>query len=326
MSTFVNSVQSSLTQPEFGFAVYHHHVVPSFFGVAINTTVVGTYPSLTGAQTAALNALHIALAAYEQAGVRGNVSDIIDLQLRGLITGVSGNGVEQPLSEFEIRLVRVWSDTWSPEMGEDIHSLMQDVDEHGNVQIKVKLPWAKPIPMPKDDEQLGLPGPLPEEKDPHWAQTRIPYFRRRDDTPFRRADDPPYSADMKLVSGSSRSRARPIIQIVTPQPDELAGLSTEEQQSTVESQEAQSGTVDVTHERRSGAVAALPADNASTTQQPAAITKPKQMNTGKKRSRGRKKKGPVVGVKEIQPDEDGSSRESSTPAPPRLRDSSTNSD
>jgi len=313
MSLYIYSNPPSLTQPELGFIVYHHHVELSPSEVAIHTTVIGIYPSFTVAQKAALDALHIAIAGYERAGVRGNVSKVINLVLRGLITGIGRDGMELPISEFEIRPMRVWNETWRPQMGnEEENALMRNEDREGKVQIEVKLPWAKPVPMPKN-EQAGRATRFPEETDPYWVQTRIPYFRRRDETPLRRADDPPYSANLGFVCPPLRSHQRSVRQIVAQQPDELLEPSDEEQRPTRESQEPQSGAVAVVAQEQESKKEPreLQSEVVGVTEEPTTAMKMKQSKIDEE------KEISTIAVREVQVDEDNSSRESSTSRPPR---------
>ncbi|KAF2689285.1 hypothetical protein K458DRAFT_252681, partial [Lentithecium fluviatile CBS 122367] len=197
--------------PELGFCVLHHRAELFSSNFVIHTIVIGTYPSFTAAQIAALDALYSTLIEYERAGLQGNVFKAINLVLRGLITKFGEHGLEQPLSEFEIKCVDVWGNTWGPQMGcEEEGALMKTVDRDGMAQIRVKVPSAKPIPMSQDGEQRPNKLAFREEADPHWSQSRIPYFRRRDDAPFRRSDNLPYSASFGFVGRSPSPTEQPI--------------------------------------------------------------------------------------------------------------------
>ncbi|KAL1605418.1 hypothetical protein SLS60_004968 [Paraconiothyrium brasiliense] len=101
----------------------------------------------------------------------------IDLVRRGLITQITVNGQERPLSEYEIRAVRLQDR--NPE---------EIVPPIKKSSIAVSLPpQAKPITV-SDIEQ-----------EPLWAQSRVPYFRKRDDGPFRRKEDPSYMDSFVLI-------------------------------------------------------------------------------------------------------------------------------
>jgi hypothetical protein len=308
----------SLTQSDVGFIVRHHHIVSNTSGFAIHTTVIGTYPSFTAAQTAAVDALHTALAGYERAGIRGNVSKVINLVLRGLITGVTSDGVELPISEFEICPVHVWNETWAPRTGdEEEQALMQKIDREGNPQIKVTVPCAKPIRM-SINEHVGRAKRFPEEMNPHWAQTRVPYFRRRDETPLRRVYDPPYSVDVGFVGQLSRTRERLVVQIVTLQPDELLESIEDGLQPNEESNETRSGTAGLTQDQLHEAEPRAPqSEVVCATNEPIIA-----MSTRQSSDNERKEKS-AIRVREVESDEDNSSRGSSTPYHPRERSPQT---
>ncbi len=217
-------------QPETGFRVLHHYVEPDHSRkiVDTHTTTVGTYPSLTAAQAAALETLETKLATYHQAGLHGRTFKEINLVLRGLITVMTARG-EQPRDEFEIQRVSVFMEPCSPPMGgEEERALFTSTEKATAPKPSVKLP-------PKASMSTLPPTLAPanryakigfvQESDALWAQSRIPIFTKRDEGPFRGPSDPPYQEHMHFVRSLPKSQQWPIPQIVYPQPDGTSGTT-----------------------------------------------------------------------------------------------------
>lgn len=238
----------SLCLPDLGFRVLHHEnfTAPHHTSAPINiyTTIVGTYSSLAAAQTAALHALEASLRAYEKSGYSGNVYKEIDLQMQGLITEMDGKGQERPMSEFRIEAVESWSPgIVPPDGGEEEVSLFTDSEREATPTTNTKKDKAKQkvvVKLPPHTDRAPLPQyPFPRappdfelEKDDHWTQTRVPYFRKRPDEPFRSADDPPYRENMGYVRRFLKAHELPTPTIVVEQPDGFAiDIDIEEQKA-----------------------------------------------------------------------------------------------
>jgi hypothetical protein len=68
----------------------------------------------------------------------------------------------------------------------------------------------------------NVPGPaFQEEQDPHFAQSRVPYFRRRDEDPYWYIDYPQYRANLRVSQLPPLAWDERILKIVFTQPDEL---------------------------------------------------------------------------------------------------------
>lgn len=144
---------ASSSQHEVGLAVFHHYVNPVFPPslVYFHTAVIGTYSSLSLAQTAVRNALEASLKIYEQAGLQGNVARAIELVYQGFITRIDRYDIEHPLSEFEIRPTHVWNDGLVLRMGDkEQQNLLPTLDEGNSKDPLVKMPPNKLCVIPRE--------------------------------------------------------------------------------------------------------------------------------------------------------------------------------
>ncbi|CAI6339523.1 unnamed protein product [Periconia digitata] len=169
MSPASPTSSSHSPQPQARFLVFHHYQAE-----LVRSTIIGIYSSLQAAQNAAAAVLEEQLAKCVQAGLSGRVYRVIDLELKGLITAVTDQG-EKPLSEFEIRQEHVVQVTPTDQL---LGTLMP------------LLPTSSPASPSSSTlipaSQLAKSKQVhPAEKDPLWAQSRVPLFRRRDERLFR---------------------------------------------------------------------------------------------------------------------------------------------
>ncbi|KAJ4356037.1 uncharacterized protein N0V89_004064 [Didymosphaeria variabile] len=198
------------------FCVFHHFALPrgstANSPAEIRTISLGIYSSFFTAQAAAVSALEHCLKQLQSAGITGQVSSSekplsaidsiflmiftnsnstisqfckdIDLLRRGLITQITANGQERHLSEYEIRAVR-----------------LQDRGPE-NITIPGKKPNIT-TSLPPETKPITISD---IEQDPLWAQSRIPYFRKRDDGPFRYKGDPSYMNSFLLFDQEFAAR------------------------------------------------------------------------------------------------------------------------
>ncbi|KAJ4297803.1 hypothetical protein N0V90_005699 [Kalmusia sp. IMI 367209] len=201
-----------LCVPELGFCVFHHFALPLSPAprspIQIHTISLGVFTSFFSAQAAALDALNVNVMQLSSMGIAGNFCKDIDLVHRGLITHYDSFGQELPLSEYEIRPVRLCH-TSGPPMGGAYDALFDAANQKA---IIVSLP---PEPI-NPAELLRRCNVYEQEKEPHWTQSRIPYFRKRDEGPFRRVGDAPYASTFSLYPPKARARDGAV-----PQPDVL---------------------------------------------------------------------------------------------------------
>ncbi|OAG05088.1 uncharacterized protein CC84DRAFT_1218473 [Paraphaeosphaeria sporulosa] len=169
--------------------------------VEIRTVSLGIYSSFSTAQAVAMSALELNLKRLQSAGFMGKYCNDIDLCRRGLITHITKNRQERPLSEYQIealplqdRAVRVDS------------SLGVFGEQNGSPNPMVSLP---PKQMPPTIFKI--------EQDPLWAQSRIPYFRKRDDGPFRSVNEPAYATYFVMNMPEARKFA---VNVVTTNKDD----------------------------------------------------------------------------------------------------------
>lgn len=211
----------SLLHPEPPFLVYHHWADLNT-GI-LYTDRIGSYVSLALAQKAAQICLGYYVDLYAQAGFFGCAYRQIDLLYRGLITFYR-DGDELPVSEFEIRKVKAWDAMTKPVGDEDEAALVDRAKQHKPAPVVKIPPQDRTIVESADRPSAAATeggrcidriGP---EADPHWAQTRIPYFRRRDEGPFRGIDDPPYSDSFRVWSPA----AEPIVTLQREECDKEA--------------------------------------------------------------------------------------------------------
>lgn len=196
------------------------------------TRVIGFYPTLPAAQAAAAQSLQFHLERSIEVGLQGRYCADINLELNGLITATTPDGVEHPVSEFEIR--RESTVPPLPPFTKKNEALLTDaaVPTFGFEELLV----APSMPPPNTPLSLltavravsGLPRDLaskfPEEIDPQWARSRVPLFRRRNERPLTELRLEEYrkitihqshesntkrSAQMSLLQLSDAPRARP---------------------------------------------------------------------------------------------------------------------
>jgi hypothetical protein len=226
--------------PDKGFEVLHYQVLPYADGTPTVVQNLGVYPNFAQAQAVARHELERTLIDYHQQGYHGRYSDEIDLNLRGLITKYNGALVdgylllrEIPLSEFVIKIVEVWDNTWEAEarLAEEELLLGTKLRKVSNMSgtigarrpepiVVVRLPVSVDRNPPSTDQRTAVfpyvlkraepmhvsesterpPTPRPhftEEAEVEWAASRPSWIdvRRKDDTPFRDWE-PPYTQRM----------------------------------------------------------------------------------------------------------------------------------
>ncbi len=219
----------SLCQPELGFHEFHHCVGPKQVAgpkqvkPVSRTAAIGVCASLTAAQSDARNAqknipkgktqVHLGVGEYEQ----------VHLTMEeGARTVRAVAQTTQPINAHG-------NETWDPIMGGEAERALLETDasEAGaNARRTVKPPPKTSMPEHPPFPQSKIRNDTREtvaatHVDPNWAQSRVPYFRKRDEGPFRRPEDPPYQTTMSCTRRLPRSCGRSILQIVEPQPDEL---------------------------------------------------------------------------------------------------------
>ncbi|KAF2446937.1 hypothetical protein P171DRAFT_241894 [Karstenula rhodostoma CBS 690.94] len=168
------------------FCVYHHFAIPQGtavdYQVEIRTLSLGVYSSFFTAQAVAVSALELNLKRLQSAGFKGKFCNDIDLWRRGLITQITEYGQERPLSEYEIQAIP-----------------LQDCAVPGDPFLGVSAQQIMiPKPIASSSSKKMPPTASEIAQDPFWAQSRIPYFRKRDEGPFRSLDDPPYAINFSL--------------------------------------------------------------------------------------------------------------------------------
>lgn len=221
---------SSPPQIDPGFRVLYHYVNPSQQTFQVHTTSIGIYPAFKAAQVAALGLLHCVLEQYEQAGFCGKVFKDIDLVQKGLITRMGLDGSEMPLNEFEIQCVSMFHGFCGPDMGGQDEATTLGVGGYksGSVNAVVKLPprpetLTRPSTAQLPDKVMGVCCDTQRKGDPHWAQSRIPYFSKRDEGPFRGPADPPYLRHIGFSWRLQQPHEVPAPQIVISEPAVLIG-------------------------------------------------------------------------------------------------------
>ncbi|KAF2636397.1 hypothetical protein P280DRAFT_483682 [Massarina eburnea CBS 473.64] len=189
------SSPSALTHTGPSFQVLHHYTRSDHAQniIYVRTNIVGTFASFNGAQTAALNALTNQLDTYERLDLNGTVCSYIDLEFRGIITSMNRCGMMHPRDEFQIKLIYNWNIVWAPPMGGEYEqALFCDVENGPKPKPSVKLPSKNAYLGYAPARARGPDFPL--ERHQHWAQSRVPIFRRYDEGSFRRPSNP-YSAE-----------------------------------------------------------------------------------------------------------------------------------
>lgn len=175
------------------YLVFHHYKEE-----LVRTIIIGIFPSLISAQHAALAALKSQLARCEAAGLRGRYFEQIDLETKGLITIVKDNS-ELPLSEFEIVLDGYAGRPALPLSPMRRFGSASDMTLLTNLAGPIRINQSM-IPMANFNLAPIISSPpistasgifrtdpdfkWPEEKDPAWAQSKQPIFRRRDERPL----------------------------------------------------------------------------------------------------------------------------------------------
>ncbi|KAF9738327.1 hypothetical protein PMIN06_006796 [Paraphaeosphaeria minitans] len=177
------------------FCVFHHFAIP--LGSAIECPVeiltvnLGIYSSFSTAQAVAMSALELKLKRLQSAGFMGKYCNDIDLRRRGLITQITRNGQERPLSEYEIQAMPLQH---CAVLGDS--SLRTSREQIGTSKPGISLSTNQTPPTIFEIEQ-----------DPLWAQSRIPYFRKRDDGPFRSVGEPAYATSFVINMLEARKLA-----------------------------------------------------------------------------------------------------------------------
>ncbi|PVI06778.1 hypothetical protein DM02DRAFT_709438 [Periconia macrospinosa] len=197
------------TPPRPTYLVFHHYKKE-----IIHTDLVGVYPHLEMAKAAASTALQNELAKYQRAGLSGTFCKEINLELRGLITVTTKNG-ETAVSEFEIREEQkeVPNGQFSLQMTSlVVYNLLTRAagipsDHTMSGTLKQLTPPFTPSPDSAVVDQTKKANyHHPEEKDPHWAQSRLPLFRKRDERPLAGLETYVNRKDLVLRSSQSRDR------------------------------------------------------------------------------------------------------------------------
>ncbi|KAF1963011.1 hypothetical protein CC80DRAFT_499309 [Byssothecium circinans] len=218
-ASWIHISPSALTPPEYRFSVIHRYVEPDHINETVHahTQHVGTYTSLIAAQLATFEAGKKEVVKKEQDGIVIFLHQI-DLNRRGLIYKVMEGGIMLQ-NQFEIHRVDVREGSRAPLMDGVENASFLHPEQGDKPKVVVNLPSKAAYVQSSVDYHFGPPHP--QECDPHWAQSRIPYFRKRDEGPFRRPDDRLYQEHFEFIRKLPESEGRTIPQIVSPQPDNL---------------------------------------------------------------------------------------------------------